>query len=44
MISTFGFGVLIITFLLCLYGIGAAVYGARKNRRIGSNWPGWRCC
>ena len=32
MIANFGFGVLIITFLVALFGIGAAVYGAIKNR------------
>jgi cytochrome c-type biogenesis protein CcmF len=31
MVANFGFGALIITFLLSLYGIGAAVYGGRKN-------------
>jgi cytochrome c-type biogenesis protein CcmF len=35
MISNLGFGALIITFLICFYGIGAAVYGGLKNR------PAW---
>ena len=35
MIATFGFGVLVITFLVSLYGIGAALYGGLKNR------PAW---
>jgi cytochrome c-type biogenesis protein CcmF len=33
MISNFGFGVLVITFLVALYGIGAAVYGALGKRQ-----------
>lgn len=32
MIANFGFGVLVITFLVALYGAGASVYGAVKNR------------
>ncbi len=35
MVAVFGFGVLIVTFLLSLYGIGAAFYGGLKNR------PAW---
>jgi len=31
MIANLGYGTLIITFLISLYGIGAAYYGARKN-------------
>ena len=31
MIAGIGFGALVITFLVSLYGIGAAVYGARNN-------------
>ena len=31
MIANFGFGALILTFLVSLYGIGAAVYGARTR-------------
>lgn len=31
MIINFGYGALIITFLVSLYGVGAAIYGARKN-------------
>lgn len=31
MLANFGFGALLITFLISLYGIGAAIYGARKN-------------
>src|SRR5271157_5105242 len=31
MITNFGFGMLVLTFLLALYGAGAAVYGVRKN-------------
>ena len=31
MLANFGFGALFITFLVSLYGIGAAIYGARKN-------------
>lgn len=33
MIANFGFGVLVITFVLALYSAGAAFYGARKNSR-----------
>jgi cytochrome c-type biogenesis protein CcmF len=33
MIANFGFGVLVLTFLVCVYGVGAAVYGALKNRQ-----------
>jgi len=33
MIAGIGFGALVITFLVSLYGIGAAVYGARINDR-----------
>jgi cytochrome c-type biogenesis protein CcmF len=32
MIANFGYGALIITFLVSLYGIGAAIYGMRKNK------------
>ena len=35
MVAEFGFGVLFVTFLLALYGIGAALYGALKNK------PSW---
>ncbi len=35
MIANFGYGALIITFLVSIYGIGAAFYGMRKNQ------PGW---
>jgi cytochrome c-type biogenesis protein CcmF len=35
MIANFGYGALLITFLISLYGIGAAVYGVRRNR------PAW---
>lgn len=31
MLESFGFGALLITFLVALYGIGAAVYGGLKN-------------
>lgn len=31
MIINFGYGALIITFLISIYGVGAAIYGARKN-------------
>jgi cytochrome c-type biogenesis protein CcmF len=31
MIANLGFGVLVITFVICLYGAGAALYGLRKN-------------
>ena len=31
MIANLGFGALVITFLVSLYGVGAAIYGARKN-------------
>jgi cytochrome c-type biogenesis protein CcmF len=31
MLASFGFGALFITLLVSLYGIGAAIYGARKN-------------
>lgn len=33
MVATFGFGVMVVTFLVALYGIGAAVYGGLKNRQ-----------
>ena len=32
MLANFGFGVLALTFLITLYGIGAALYGALRNR------------
>ncbi|MCJ7534538.1 MAG: heme lyase CcmF/NrfE family subunit [Anaerolineales bacterium] len=32
MVANLGYGALIITFLVSLYGIGAAYYGARKNK------------
>ena len=32
MIADLGFGALLIAFLLCLYGVGAAWYGARRGR------------
>src|SRR5512146_558620 len=32
MIANFGFGVLVITFLVALYGIGSAVYGGLNKR------------
>src|SRR5512143_151072 len=32
MIANFGFGVLVITFLVALYGVGAAVYGGLNKR------------
>jgi cytochrome c-type biogenesis protein CcmF len=35
MIANLGYGALLITFLISLYGIGAAVYGARRNH------PAW---
>ncbi len=35
MVANFGYGVLVITFLVALYGIGSAVYGSLKNR------PAW---
>jgi cytochrome c-type biogenesis protein CcmF len=31
MVANFGFGALIVTLLVSFYGIGAAIYGARKN-------------
>src|SRR5512146_589087 len=31
MVANFGFGALAITFLVAIYGIVAAIYGARKN-------------
>jgi cytochrome c-type biogenesis protein CcmF len=38
MISNFGFGTLIITFLVALYGIGAALYGARSSNARAEAW------
>lgn len=35
MVANFGFGALVITFLVSLYGIGAAIYGARRAQ------PAW---
>jgi cytochrome c-type biogenesis protein CcmF len=35
MVANLGFGALIITFLISLFGIGAAVYGVRRNK------PAW---
>ena len=32
MLINFGYGALLITFLISIYGVGAAIYGARKNR------------
>ena len=32
MVANLGYGALVITFLVSLYGIGAAYYGARKNK------------
>jgi cytochrome c-type biogenesis protein CcmF len=34
MLIEFGFGALVITFVLALYGIGAAIYGARRNSLV----------
>ncbi len=31
MVANLGYGALIISFLICIYGIGAALYGIRKN-------------
>ncbi len=31
MIINFGYGALLVTFLISIYGVGAAIYGARKN-------------
>jgi len=31
MVANLGYGALVITFLVCLFGIGAAYYGSRKN-------------
>ncbi len=31
MVANFGFGVLVLTFVVALYGAGAAIYGGRKN-------------
>jgi cytochrome c-type biogenesis protein CcmF len=31
MIANFGFGALVVTFFVAIYGIGASIYGARKN-------------
>ena len=33
MIATIGFGGLVVTILMCFYGIGAALYGGLKNRQ-----------
>jgi cytochrome c-type biogenesis protein CcmF len=35
MLPIFGYGILVITFLLALYGVGASIYGAIRNR------PAW---
>lgn len=32
MIINFGYGALLITFLISIYGVGAAIYGARRNQ------------
>lgn len=32
MVSNFGFGALVVTLLISLYGIGASIYGSRKNK------------
>ena len=32
MVAEFGFGVLVLTFLASLYGVGAAIYGGLRNR------------
>jgi len=32
MVADFGFGVLVLTFLASLYGVGAAIYGGLRNR------------
>src|SRR5512137_1720636 len=32
MIADFGYGALLVALLVSIYGIGAAIYGARKNR------------
>ncbi len=32
MLANFGYGALLITFLLCLYGIGVSIYGLKKSR------------
>jgi len=31
MVANLGYGALVITFLASLYGVGAAIYGVRKN-------------
>lgn len=33
MVADFGFGVLVLSWVICIYGIAAAVYGAVKNKR-----------
>ena len=32
MVANFGFGVMLLTFVVTLFGIGAAIYGAVRNR------------
>ena len=32
MIANLGYGALVMTLLVSLYGVGAAIYGARKNK------------
>jgi cytochrome c-type biogenesis protein CcmF len=34
MVANLGYGALVITFLICLFGIGSAVYGVRKNAPV----------
>jgi cytochrome c-type biogenesis protein CcmF len=34
MVVNLGYGALVITFLICLFGIGSAVYGVRKNAPV----------
>src|SRR3972149_3068559 len=35
MVANIGYGALVITFLVSLFGVGAAIYGVRKNK------PAW---
>ncbi len=40
----FGLGALILTFIVSLYGIGAAVLGYTRSRTACWRAPGMQCC
>ena len=44
MIANFGYGALVIAFLVSLYGVFAAIYGARKMPLPGWTARAMPCC